>query len=145
MSNLPPQYFNVTSATLLSWDAKNIFNGVPTEYALYNGRKIEYERVKSILSYDNDGILGLFSLLKKVKGDDSEQIIPYLGNVLLGQAYGKLIVKKKTAEYLLGYVDPLLEIKSSKESIDGGTPWEEPVVSLISTNNKKEISMLDQS
>jgi hypothetical protein len=45
----------------------------------------------------------------------------------------------------LGYYDPLIAKQNAKESINGGTPWEQPSVRLIETDNTKELSLMDSS
>lgn len=96
----------------------------------------KYEETKLILSYDGTGILGLFSLLKRLRMNDLV-IVDYLNYVLIGQQYGGLIVSKTSNEYLLGYSDQFLQKQLNRNIIEGGKPWEKPIAQLILLNNSQ--------
>ncbi len=84
--------------------------------------------------------MGLFSLGQRLRdGADKLNIIPYLNYVLYGQVYGKLITSKSGTSYLTGYYDSFLDKQKNKPSQDSGTPWASSTISLIKTNNAKEL------
>jgi hypothetical protein len=142
LGKLPSQYFDTEDAKLIDWDTKGIFKGVPTEYNLQTGKKLNYTQTKSMLSTDGEGILGLLSLLRRLRNNDKDTI-GYLNRVLLGQAYSNLIVRSTASQYLLGYEDSLVKRQNTKPSINAGTPWEPSAVSLIQLNNTNEIKLYE--
>jgi len=70
LSKLPSKYFDEPSAELLSWDTNGIFKGVPTEFVLQTGKPLNYSQTKAALSSDGQGILGLLSLLRRIRSND---------------------------------------------------------------------------
>lgn len=122
LSNLPVKYFDVPSVKLLEWDTDNVFKGVPTEYFLQTGKPKNYSEVKKLLSGDGEGLLGLLSLLRRLRNWNPEPI-GYLNSVLFGQVYNNLFVQQTPTSYLIGYDDEFVRRQNAKPPISGGTPW----------------------
>lgn len=103
LAKLPQKYFDEDSATLLQWDTNNVFKGVPSEYVLQTGASLSYGEVKTLLSSDDDGVMGLLSLLRRIRTKRNSPIVGYLNRVLLGQTYNGLLVQVPISDYIIGY------------------------------------------
>ena len=136
LSKLPEKYFAPTSVSILDWDTDNLLHNYNIEYWNVSNRTLEFTAVLNIMSYDQDGVLGQFSLKNRVdKGEDVEGMIPYLNDVLINSVFGGLFVTKESKEYLLGYPDEYLKELKKRDLIDGGKPWITGNVELVKSRN----------
>jgi hypothetical protein len=67
LSNLPSEYFPDQNISILEWDEKGeIFHEYNIEYWKVNTKTLNFEQVKNIMSYDEYGVLGEFSLKNRI-------------------------------------------------------------------------------
>lgn len=81
MSDLPSKYFTDKSVSILDWDDKNIYHNYNIEYWSVIKKQLTADQVQNIMTYDEYGVLGEFSLKNRIderKTKDPEEMIRYL-------------------------------------------------------------------